>query len=296
MNAAIFASIGRLHIVAIAGLGTLTFGWLMTGQRPWLLAAVVCLDWFIVNLLNRAVDLQEDLANGITGSELVASHRGRVVIAGAGLLFGSLAVMHVIMPAITPLRLAYHSLGAAYNWPLLPGKTRLKTVYAAKNLASALGFMITLFGYNLAQMSAANTPFAAGFGWPALAISAAFFLLFEVSWEVIYDLRDAPGDRAAGVRTFAVVHGEEVAMRIADMLMIASAAALLAGWLADVIPWRLFVMIAAPVLQFALFRRFVAQGLTAAHVIGLTWLGAGLLAAYHGWIALGLPGVSGPPF
>ena len=60
---ALFASISRLHIVAIAALGTFTFGWVFTGQHPWLIAAVSALDWFLVNLLNRVVDIPEDRAN-----------------------------------------------------------------------------------------------------------------------------------------------------------------------------------------------------------------------------------------
>ena len=34
-----------------------SFGWIFTGEYPWLLAAVCAVDWFVVNLLNRVVDL-----------------------------------------------------------------------------------------------------------------------------------------------------------------------------------------------------------------------------------------------
>jgi len=50
------ASIGRLHIVAIAVAGTFTFGWLFTGRYLWAIAALAGFDWFLVNLLNRVVD------------------------------------------------------------------------------------------------------------------------------------------------------------------------------------------------------------------------------------------------
>ena len=56
-RAALAASVGRLHIVAIAALGTFTFGWLFTGHYPWLLAGVTAFDWLLVNLLNRVVAL-----------------------------------------------------------------------------------------------------------------------------------------------------------------------------------------------------------------------------------------------
>src|SRR4051812_45297058 len=134
---AIAASVGRLHIVAIAALGTFTFGWLFTGRHPWFLAAITALDWFLVNLLNRAVDLPEDRANGILGTDLVAAHRRVILGSGFAALLGSLALVHAVVPAITPLRLAYHALGLAYNWRLLPGKRRIKELYFWKNTASA---------------------------------------------------------------------------------------------------------------------------------------------------------------
>ena len=120
-----FASVSRLHIIAIAALGTFTFGWLFTGERPWLLAAIAAVDWFVVNLLNRVVDLREDQANGIRGTGWVAERRRALTVLGFGLLAASLIVVHRVSPAITPLRLGFHLLGLSYNWPLLPGRRRL---------------------------------------------------------------------------------------------------------------------------------------------------------------------------
>ena len=40
-------------------------------------------------------------------------------------------------------------------------------------------------------------------------------MLFELSYEVLYDLRDVDGDRAAGVRTYPVVHGLAVGWNVA---------------------------------------------------------------------------------
>lgn len=278
------ASVGRLHIVAIAALGTFTFGWLFTGRHPWALAAVCALDWFLVNLLNRVVDIPEDRANQIVGTDFVARHRRALVFLGFGTLAASFVATAILLPALTPLRVGYHALGLAYNWPLLPGRRRIKQLYFWKNTASAMGFMLTVFGYPLAAA-----------GWervdlPAVLWSAAFFFPFELSYEVIYDLRDAPGDRAAGVRTYPVVHGERGAMLVIDALIALSIAALVGGFATGGLPWRIFVMIAAPVLQLVLYKRFVRRGVTSADCIRLTWLGAGLLAVYHLWSAAGLPG------
>lgn len=286
----LLASIGRLHIVAIAALGTLTFGWLFTGHRPWLLAAVVAMDWFIVNLLNRVVDLPEDRLNHIVGTDFVARHRRAVVAVGVGLLLLSLPLVHIAAPAITPWRLGYHLLGVAYNRPLLPGLPRLKTVYFIKNGASALGFVITLFAYPLAVAHAADAAPPTGITAATLAWTLAFFVAFELSYEVIYDLRDIAGDRAAGVATYGAVHGQRVAQRIAELLAAGALLIACVGWLSGPLPWRIAVMAAAPVAQIVLVRRFLRRGLRASDCIVLTWLGAAMLAIYNLWVALGLPG------
>jgi 4-hydroxybenzoate polyprenyltransferase len=283
-----FASVTRLHIVCIAALGTFTFGWLFTGRYLWLLAGVCALDWFVVNLLNRVVDLPEDRANAIVGTDLVARRRQALLAIGFGTLGASLVATHLVAPALTPWRLGYHALGLTYNWRLLPGGRRIKQLYFWKNTASAAGFLITVMAYPLAQVGWAPTAMT----WAAIGASAVFFFLFELSYEVAYDLRDAPGDAREGVRTYAVVHGPRVASRILHALALSSAVILAGGWVAHVVPWRVAVMAVAPILQVILVRRALARGITSADCVNLTWVGALLLLAYHGWVGAGLPGVS----
>jgi 4-hydroxybenzoate polyprenyltransferase len=275
--------------VAIASLGLLTFGWLFTGQRLWGLAAVCALDWFLVNLLNRVVDLPEDQANHIPATDWVARHRRPLLWGGLSALAASLVAVTAWAPALLPWRLGYHALGLAYNWPLLPGGRRIKALYFWKNTASATGFMLTVFGYPLAAVGLR----AADIGWAGIAALGLFFFLFELSYEVLYDLRDAPGDAAAGVRTYPVVHGEAGAVRIIDGLLAGALAAAWGGYAAGLIPWRAAIMGVAPLLQWGFYRWRLGQGrLTSADCIHLTWLGAALLAAYHVWEALRLPGAS----
>jgi 4-hydroxybenzoate polyprenyltransferase len=290
--AALFATVSRLHIVAIAALGTFTFGWLFFDAHLWTLAAISALDWFLVNILNRVVDLKEDRANAIVGTDFVADHRRAILGGGFGLLVASLAAVAFVYPWITPLRLAYHALGFAYNWPLFAEGRRIKQLYFWKNTASATGFLITVFAYPIASAGwTEGRPLAPGISWATIAASALFFFLFELSYEVIYDLRDAEGDRTAGVQTYPVVHGERGAVRIVDGLLAAAIAVLFGGYAAHVVPWRIFVMIAAPLLQLAIYKRALRRGITARDCVALTWLGVGLLLAYHLWVAAGLPGV-----
>jgi 4-hydroxybenzoate polyprenyltransferase len=287
--ARVFASVSRLHIVAIAALGTFTFGWLFSGTHRWLLSGICALDWFVVNLLNRVVDLPEDRANVISGVGFVERHRRALVVLGFALLVGSFALTHLLVPAITPLRIAFHALGLAYNWPLLPGRRRIKQLYFFKNTASALGFLITVFGYPLAGFCMCDLP--TDISVATVVITAAFFLLFELSYEAIYDLRDAPGDAAAGVRSYAVVHGEVGAARIIDSLIVGSVVILSLGYASGILPWRIFIMVVAPVVQLILYKRSLRRGITARDCIALTWLGAALLASFHLWVWVGLPGV-----
>lgn len=281
-------SLLRPHIVSIAALGTLVFGWLLTGAWRPALALIAGLDWFLVNLVNRVVDRDEDAVNQVPGSGFAVRHR-RVLVAGSlALLAASFAVVQVVEPAIWPLRVAYHALGFAYNVPLVPARgrrIRLKQVYLVKNVASATGFLLTVFGYPLLARAA-----GVQVEWRTVATLAAFFFCSEIAYEVIYDLRDVAGDRAAGVPTFPAVHGERAGRAIVAGLLVASALSVAVGYAAGVLPWRAFVMVAGPEVQGGAFWRMVRRGgVTERDCVRLTWVGAGLLLAYAAWVWLGLP-------
>lgn len=288
----VFVSVSRLHIALIAGLGAFTFGWLFTGNYPFLIAAVCAMDWYIVNLINRVVDVKEDSATGIAHTEYVRRNRKRILNTTVVMLFVSLVAVFFLKPAITPLRIASHILGACYNWPLLPGKRRLKQLYFLKNIASGIGFLLTVFGYPLVDACCAEGfhGLPPGISWVTVAFSVAFFFLFIQSYEVIYDLRDVLGDTMAGIRTYAVVHGERTSIHIVNGLILSSIMVLVTGYIISVVPWRIFIMVAAPCIQLILFNRASHRGISTADCIRMTWIGVGLLFVYHVWVAARLPG------
>lgn len=282
------AAIARLHIVAIGAMGTLTFGYALCGERPWLLALVCASDWFVVNLLNRVVDLKEDTANGIDGTALVARHKRAVLVVGFAALALSLVVTVLLAPALLPLRAAFHGLGFAYNWRLLPwpgGRKRIKELAFWKNTASATGFLLTVFGYPLAILARLPTVSTA-----TVACAALFFFLFELSYEVLYDLRDVEGDRLACVRTWPVIFGSRGGFLVAAGLMLASFFTVVAAYAAGVLPWRIAIMGAAPLLQLLMARPMVRRGITSRDCIMITWMGTALLGGWQMWEELGLPG------
>ena len=287
-----FADISRLHITAIAAMGVFTFGWLFSGVYPWLLTAVCALDWYIVNLINRTVDLKEDRANIIFKTEFVDRNRRLMLMFALTVLLISLVVVYFLNPAITGLRIVCHLLGAFYNWPLLPGRRRLKQLYFWKNNASAIGFLITVFGYPLATIWWENGShrFPPGITWTTVVFSAVFFYLFVLSYEVIYDLRDLKGDALAGIRTYPVVYGEQTAIHIVDGLIFSSMAVLAIGYLFDRVPWRIFIMIAAPFLQFIVYKRALRRGISEKDCIRITWMGVAMFFIYHIWVIAELPG------
>ena len=284
-------SVSRFHIVMIGALGTLTFTWLFSGHYLPILVFYSALDWFLVNIMNRVVDLPEDRTNRIHGTDFVARNARTILWLALLLLLGSLAMTATASLALAALRCCFHSLGFAYNWRLPGFKRRLKEFYFWKNSASALGFVLTVFLYPLSQMGWGLQPslLASDITLWSIACALIFFVLFEISYEVIYDLRDVVGDREVKAQTYAVVHGEVVSAIVVQGCIAAALGVLVLGYGLGMVPWRLAVMGAAPLVQWVLFRRWFRRGILPRDCIVLTWIGASMLLVYHLWIGLGLP-------
>jgi len=284
-------AIARYHIVLVAMTASVVFGWLMTGHRPWAIALVVGLDWFLINLLNRVTDIAEDLKNGIPGTERVARRARALTITGLVLLFGSLAGLHFVWPWLTPFRIAVHAIGLAYNYRLIPtskGRARFKEIYFFKNFSSACIFVLTCFLY----------PIAAWHGPLLMKTSAivclvVFFVAFEMSYEVLYDLRDLEGDRDEGIPTFPVVHGLDKSQTIIDALLLLSGVTLASGIALGLLGVREGLMLFAPIAQRVFYRARVRRGLTTHDCVVLTHLGTAQLVMFLVgtaiWLRLGLP-------
>jgi 4-hydroxybenzoate polyprenyltransferase len=298
----LLASIARLHIVAIGALGTLTFAWALCGVRAFDLALLSACDWFVVNLINRVTDAIEDDRNGVVGADVVARHPRRTAAIAAVVLVLSLAASAVLAPATLPWRLSFHALGALYNHRLLPrvrrrpgepARVRLKELALWKNVASATGFLITCFALPLSTL-----PLRPDVGGATLGATVAFFFFFELGYEVLYDLRDIDGDAAVGVRTWPVLLGPAGGAMVAIGETVVAFAIVGVGFATAVLPWRVAVMGAAPLLQLCVVGpRLPLAGrpnrIDSSLCVGITWVGAGLLATYHVWEVLGLPGSGG---
>ena len=251
----------------------------------WAAVALCALDWFIVNLVNRVADLAEDRANGIAGTELVSRHGRFFEVACGALLAGSLIAVHLVAPALTPWRVAFHAIGLAYNYRLLPGlrgRTRFKELYFFKNFSSGVLFILSTMLYPL-SLSGAHVDGL------YLALLIGFFLSLEITYEIIYDLRDVTGDRALNVPTFPVVHGVERSHAILYGLLVLSAVSLAVGGLVGQFHLKELVLVGGVIQQALYFKLRLARAPTKERCIFITWLGASQILAYQLWIAAGLP-------
>ncbi len=297
----VLASVTRLHIVAVAALGTLTIGWCFTGAHLWRLTGICALDWLLASVWGAVSDLPEDHANGVAGTEVVARHPGAIRAAVFAAFFGSLVTVHLATPRITVIRLGFYALALLYSAPLLPGHVRVKQLYVLKNVAAGVAFLLTCVAYPVAG---ANEDLARGIGVASVSVTALALFLLALAYELMRDLRDAPGDEEAGVLTYPVIHGadtrapdaaEAVARvgRLVGALAFSAAATLVLGFLTRVVPWRIAILSIGPIAMALVYRRWLARGSDSADCVRLAWMGAGLLAAYQVWVALGLPGARG---
>jgi 4-hydroxybenzoate polyprenyltransferase len=282
----------RFPITLIGMTSTVAMGWLLTQQYLVGLALFVGIDWFLINLMNRVTDIEEDLRNEIRGTEGIARRRGLITAFCFALQIGSIVASHLIWPALTPFRVAVQAIGLGYNYNLVPtprGFKRFKELYFFKNFGSSCIFALTSFAYPIA---ATGTQLLSSHALWALIL---FFIPFEMTYEILYDLRDYRGDKAEGIPTFPVVHGEVGARKLVDALLLFAslvlAVSLSAGWIGV----REALMLAAPPIQFFAYRALMRRHgrLSPSDCILLTHLGSFLLcfflAGNRTWLALGLP-------
>lgn len=286
------ASILRLHIIAIAVFAALVFGKVLTGELWIAVALLGGLDWLLINLLNRVSDVEEDRANQIRGTERLIGRHRLVLGLWVALLVGSMLLGHLLAPELTLWRAGVQLVGVGYSYRIVPtpaGWRRFKDLYFFKNFMSALLFVATCLVYPVLTAGGLSP----GYGWASFLALALFFVPFEITYEILYDLRDLEGDRLAKVPTYPVVHGEAISARIIDALLIAALGALVAAVLAGLLGLRELLMAAAPVIQYAFYKPRLRRGLTTGDCIRLTWLGAALLAVWLVgtwlWASAGLP-------
>jgi 4-hydroxybenzoate polyprenyltransferase len=271
------ATIARVHITVLAALGTLTFGWLFTGESLGAVSGIAAFDWFVLNAIGR-VEGTPERRTGLRVLSLVT-------------ICLSFGVFHAYEPTLTWVRVCFFLLGIFYHFPLLPGRVRLKQIYIVETVASSLGLTLTCVAYPLARSYWGFFGLPIGVDGMTVLIAIVFFFLFEMSYEIVEDLRELPTDSAARIESLPVVLGPELSITIAHQLMIFSALLLIVGWAAHFVPWRVLILAAGPLGQYAVHKQMLRRGVRGSDPVVIAWMGVAMLAVYHVWIWLSLPGL-----
>jgi 4-hydroxybenzoate polyprenyltransferase len=283
----------RFHIIMVAMTAALVFSWLSTGSILLEIALIGGVDWLLINLLNRLTDLKEDIANHIRGIERVSGNQRAFIISWVLVFIGSFVWSSVRLPELTPWRIAVQLIGLGYSISMVPtfrGLRRFKDLYFFKNFMSSVLFVLTVFIY---PRVVTDWALILPGGFEAWCLLIVFFVAFELTYEILYDMRDLTGDTLANVPTYPVVHGMLTSRRIIDGLLVLASSCLVFGLIRGTLGLREGLMLAAPAIQFAFYRPRFRRGLTGDDCVWLTHLGTGLLVIYllgnELWLRSGLP-------
>jgi 4-hydroxybenzoate polyprenyltransferase len=281
---ALFFSVSRFHIVIIAGLGTLTYGWLFAGVHDARLAVLAALDWWILDIGNKLSDRREDGVNDPAGARWVVRHEKALAWGCLGAFAISAVPTALYDPWLLSGRVAFQILGVLYNFPVLPGHRRFKTRYFWKNTMAGVLFLMSIIGYPLLAL---RDHLEVG---PAyVALMAAFFFFLEHSFEILYDFKDVEGDRLHGVRTYPAVHGERGGILAFSAAVALAALSLVAGVASGVLGFREGIILFAPAVQAAAFVAYRRRGYRAGDTVTITHLGSIQLLLYNAYVWAGLP-------
>ncbi|NPU83876.1 MAG: UbiA family prenyltransferase [Syntrophaceae bacterium] len=229
----------RLHIV----LSSLALLWcwdriLSIGVRP--------VDYFIVPLAvacicqwNRLTDLREDAVNCPEELEeaLKREPRIRFFSYAGGVTAIVLALATDPTWPVAAIVVAGAAVGFFYSTSPWPGRAtlRIKNLFILKNLSSGVGWTLGLLVYPALRAGhSLDGPF-----W----LASVYMFLAVMAHEIVWDMRDAAGDRAAEVPTLPVVAGVGATKAIVLAAMIALASLVAVSVASRVVPswWLLLI-------------------------------------------------------
>jgi len=190
------------------------------------------------NSLNDLCDLEEDRRN--RPSRPIPSGRTRPMTAGiwAGVLFAS--GLSVALPLGRPFLVALSAVGLLVLYDVL-----LKRLPLVGNLAVALlgGTAFLYGGMAVGRIEGALVP-------------AVLAFLLHLGRELIKDAEDVEGDREAGARTLAVVHGRNSSLRWASGTLLLTAVLAPLPFLLGMYSWPYVVVVLLgvdPVLAYVVY-------------------------------------------
>lgn len=238
------AARARAHVVLCALAAA--WGWSRLLHVPVLAEdfAVVPLAMVSIYTWNRVTDQKEDAVNDPRGALLVAGHHRRMLatsVAAAGAAV-ALSLVRGERAAVGCLLLVL-ALGVAYSTPLRGRllRGRLKDVFVVKNLVSCIGWAVLTILYPLVHTGATVE----------LSHVVAVCVMFAAVWsvEIVWDIRDREGDRAAGIPTIPVRCGVAASRWCIVVISSAGASLILAAIAGDVLGAVWLFVLTSPVLS-----------------------------------------------
>ncbi|WP_424016613.1 UbiA family prenyltransferase [Halorientalis pallida] len=177
---------------------------------------------------NRLTDLAEDERN-VPGRAAFTRRYGRPLAAvGAALYLGAIGLAFVRgLP------------GAPFLW--LPAAVvglyslgRLKRLFLVKNLLVGVSWGIVPLGVGV----------YVGRLQPTLVFFAGYVTVMLTTAAVVFDIKDIPGDRREGISTVPVRYGPATTRRVAQLVNLAAAAAVVALVWTSLLPHRFLLLLA----------------------------------------------------
>lgn len=192
LREAVIAAVHANLVVAMAAVGVAVTSARVFGET---LAAEAALGVFaaayMAYTLNRFLDREEDRENVPDRSDFIHRHGAWMLRIGVLGLLGALALGLALAPGMVPLILL--PIGVAWVYSRYG-----KHVLLVKNLIVGLAWGLIPLGvalYGRGPIDATSV------------VAAGFVLVFLTVAAAIFDIKDRPGDRAAGVRTLPTTIG-----------------------------------------------------------------------------------------
>jgi 4-hydroxybenzoate polyprenyltransferase len=203
-------------------------------------------------MMNRSAEMDEDVVSHPDRTAHLAGRRRLLpAISGGAFLLGYILAATVnaffFAGLLVPLLISLlYSVGSKRLKPII-GVMKLKDMLLVKNL-------VISFGWSL--IPALVGLFFLAFSVPLLLLSAFIFLRLMVN-TLIFDIRDAQGDREAGIRTVPTVFGPESTYRLMAGIDLATIVFVLASVASGLMPAFASVFALFPVysLTYSFFAR-----------------------------------------
>lgn len=194
-----FLTVSSLFI-GVTGFFKTFMTFILLGMEPdFNVCLVIFLVTFSIYSLNKLTDIKEDAINMPERMRFLAGRKRLVLLYSLAAYLLSIFLAFIDTPVAVPIVFIPLAANLVYGSKLLPGIPRFKDIPVMKNLFVALTWAICATLLPIAHIGQKPETLA--------AIVFGFLLTKSFINTVLYDIRDADGDREHGIRTIPVLLG-----------------------------------------------------------------------------------------